>query len=77
MLKKLRMKDLLPVKWTPVSKGETDGKYMCPITFKTFTNVTQIVAETGRPGVVGGGFQKGGGEGGDVRGGAGYKLNPV
>jgi nitric oxide synthase-interacting protein len=43
MLKKLRMKDLLPVKWTPVSKGETDGKYMCPITFKTFTNVTQIV----------------------------------
>ena len=41
--KKLRLKDLLEVKWTPVSKGETSGRYMCPITFKTFTNTTQVL----------------------------------
>lgn len=42
-LKKLRMKDLLDVKWTPVPKSETSGRYMCPITFKTFTNATQVL----------------------------------
>jgi nitric oxide synthase-interacting protein len=36
------MKDLVSVKWTKVSKGETSGRYMCPITFKTFTNQTQV-----------------------------------
>jgi nitric oxide synthase-interacting protein len=41
-MKKLRMKDLLTVKWTRVRAGES-GKYMCPITYKTFTNATTIV----------------------------------
>eukprot|EP00227_Mantoniella_beaufortii_P020578 CAMPEP_0197590892 /NCGR_PEP_ID=MMETSP1326-20131121/12278_1 /TAXON_ID=1155430 /ORGANISM="Genus nov. species nov., Strain RCC2288" /LENGTH=153 /DNA_ID=CAMNT_0043156193 /DNA_START=35 /DNA_END=496 /DNA_ORIENTATION=+ len=42
-LKKLRMKDLLEVKWTRVPKAEDSERYMCPITFKTFTNTTQII----------------------------------
>ena len=44
-LKKLRLKDLLAVKWTKVRKGEEIGgaRYMCPVTFKTFTNATKIV----------------------------------
>ena len=44
-LKKLRLKDLLSVKWTKVRKGEEIGgaRYMCPVTFKTFTNATKIV----------------------------------
>lgn len=41
-LKKLRMKDLVSVKWTKVREGES-GKYMCPITYKTFTNSSTIV----------------------------------
>ena len=41
-MKKLRMKDLVAVKWTKVRAGES-GKHMCPITFKTFTNATSIV----------------------------------
>jgi len=40
--KKLRLKDLVPVKWTPVPTGE-GGRYMCPILYKTFTNTTQIL----------------------------------
>lgn len=42
MLKKLRLKDLVEVKWTKVPAGEP-GRYMCPILYKTFTNTTQIV----------------------------------
>lgn len=44
-LKKLRLKDLLSVKWTRVRKGEETGgsRYMCPVTFKTYTNSTKIV----------------------------------
>jgi nitric oxide synthase-interacting protein len=41
-LEKLRMKDLVTIKWTKVRDGES-GKYMCPITYKTFTNATAIV----------------------------------
>lgn len=41
-LEKLRMKDLITIKWTKVRPGES-GKYMCPITFKTFTNSSTIV----------------------------------
>lgn len=41
-LEKLRMKDLITIKWTKVRPGES-GKYMCPITFKTFTNASIIV----------------------------------
>jgi len=41
-LERLRMKDLVTIKWTKVREGES-GKYMCPITYKTFTNATAIV----------------------------------
>lgn len=41
-LEKLRMKDLVPIKWTKVRVGES-GRYMCPVTFKTLTNTTSIV----------------------------------
>lgn len=41
-LKKLRMKDLVSVKWTAARDGES-GKYACPITYKTLTNATAIV----------------------------------
>ena len=41
-MKKLRLKDLIPVRWTKVRSGEA-GRYMCPITFRTFTNTTNIV----------------------------------
>jgi nitric oxide synthase-interacting protein len=44
-MKRLRLKDLLPVKWTRVPTGaDVDGeRYMCPVTRKTFTNTTKIV----------------------------------
>jgi nitric oxide synthase-interacting protein len=45
--KRLRMKDLVDVKWTraPESESEPHGthKYMCPVTRKTLTNATQVL----------------------------------
>jgi nitric oxide synthase-interacting protein len=41
-MERLRMKDLVTIKWTKVREGES-GKYMCPITYKTFTNATAVV----------------------------------
>lgn len=40
--KKLRLKDLIPVKFTCVGKSET-GRYMDPITKDTLTNVSRLV----------------------------------
>ncbi|KAG2433947.1 hypothetical protein HYH02_012492 [Chlamydomonas schloesseri] len=39
---KLRMKDLVTVRWTPVPDGEP-GKHMDPITKETFTNSSKLV----------------------------------
>ncbi|KAG2422207.1 hypothetical protein HXX76_016207 [Chlamydomonas incerta] len=39
---KLRMKDLVAVRWTPVPDGEP-GKHMDPITKETFTNSSKLV----------------------------------
>ncbi|KXZ41849.1 hypothetical protein GPECTOR_262g667 [Gonium pectorale] len=39
---KLRMKELVAVRWTPVPEGET-GKHMDPITKETFTNTSKLV----------------------------------
>ncbi|KAG2487116.1 hypothetical protein HYH03_014229 [Edaphochlamys debaryana] len=39
---KLRMKDLVAIKWTPVPEGES-GKHMDPITKQTFTNSSKLV----------------------------------
>lgn len=49
---KLRMKDLMPVRFTPVPDGEP-GKHMDPITKETFTNTSQLVflAATGWAGL--------------------------
>ena len=45
--KKLRMKDLMDVKWTEVpkdgEKGAEEERYMCPVTRKTFTNASQVM----------------------------------
>lgn len=43
--KRLRMKDLVDVKWTraPESSPPGKNKYMCPVTRKTFTNATQVL----------------------------------
>jgi len=40
--KKLRLKDLVDVKFTPVPEGET-GRYMDPITKDTFGNTSKLV----------------------------------
>ncbi|EFJ45302.1 hypothetical protein VOLCADRAFT_106032 [Volvox carteri f. nagariensis] len=40
--KKLRMKDLVAVRWTPVPEGEP-GKHMDPVTKETFTNSSKLV----------------------------------
>lgn len=40
--KKLRLKDCISVKFTPVPEGET-GRYMDPITKDTFTNTSRLV----------------------------------
>jgi nitric oxide synthase-interacting protein len=40
--KKLRLKDLVPVKFTRVREGES-GHYMDPITHDTFTNASKLV----------------------------------
>ncbi|GLI59813.1 hypothetical protein VaNZ11_001780 [Volvox africanus] len=42
---KLRMKDLVPVRWTLVPEGES-GKHMDPITKETFTNSSKLVVLT-------------------------------
>jgi nitric oxide synthase-interacting protein len=39
--KKLRMKDLIEVKWT--KSRDDEDVYICPVTMKTFTNTTPIV----------------------------------
>lgn len=45
--KRLRMKDLVDVKWTRAPEEESrepgKNKYMCPVTRKTFTNATQVL----------------------------------
>ena len=45
--KRLRMKDLVDVKWTRAPEEERNDeqkyKYMCPVTRKTFTNATQVL----------------------------------
>jgi nitric oxide synthase-interacting protein len=48
--KRLRMKDLVDVKWTRAPESESDRlsghgthKYMCPVTRKTLTNATQVL----------------------------------
>ena len=40
---KLRLKDLLPVRFTPAPDSEGDGRYMCPLCKETLTNVTRVV----------------------------------
>ena len=40
--KKLRMKDLVPVRFTPVPEGES-GLHMDPVTKDTFTNTSKLV----------------------------------
>jgi len=48
--KKLRLKDCVAVKFTPVPEGDP-GRYMDPITKDTFTNASRLVviAPTGVP----------------------------
>ncbi len=45
--KRLRLKDLVPVKFTPLpaqqGKEDDDGRFMCPLCKETFTNVSRIV----------------------------------
>ena len=45
---KLRMKDLIEVRFTPVPDDES-GKHMDPVTKETFTNISKLVvlASTG------------------------------
>ena len=40
--KKLKLKDLVPVKFTRVREGDS-GRYMDPITNDTFTNASKLV----------------------------------
>lgn len=40
--KKLRLKDLIPVRFTPVPEGES-GRHMDPVTKDTFTNTSRLV----------------------------------
>ena len=40
--KKLRLKDLIPVRFTPVPEGSS-GRHMDPITHDTFSNSMQLV----------------------------------
>ena len=40
--KKLRLKDLTPVRFTPVPEGAS-GRHMDPVTHDTFSNSTQLV----------------------------------
>ena len=41
-LEKLRLKDLVTIKWTKDRSGEA-GKYMGPVTYKTLTNSTSVI----------------------------------